>query len=129
MCPYLLCRSRIRSKPSTRSRLVSPMPTRRPVVKGIRSHPARSKTFSLTSGSLSGHAACGIPGSSSSLETDSSMSPIDPDTSLSLSSSASDMTPAFTWGMRDVSSRMAAAHAYTYSIVDEKPSSLSSSAA
>ena len=54
MWPCRSSRSRMASSDSTRSRRVSPIPMRIPVVNGTASSPARASVASLTSGSLSG---------------------------------------------------------------------------
>ena len=58
--PWRSCRSRSASSASTRSRRVSPMPIRMPLVYGIARRPARSIASRRTSGSLSGEPKCGL---------------------------------------------------------------------
>ena len=59
--PWRSCRSRSASSASTRSRRVSPMPIRMPLVYGMARRPARSMASRRTSGSLSGEPKCGPP--------------------------------------------------------------------
>ena len=84
------------SSDSTRSRRVSPIPMRIPVVNGTASSPARSSVASLTSGSLSGDPWCGPPFSHNRRDVDSSMIPADTETSRSRASSSRDITPGLT---------------------------------
>src|SRR6058998_3141274 len=61
MCPYAACSALIAARLSARSRRVSPMPTRMPVVKGICSSPASRIIARRSAGSLSGALWCAPP--------------------------------------------------------------------
>ena len=99
---------------SARSARVSPMPTSRPVVNGIDSRPASSRTRSRTSGSLSGEPKWAWPFSSNSRrEVVSSIIPIEGETGLSRFSSSQVITPGLRCGSSPVSSRTRIAIART----------------
>ena len=81
------------------------MPTSSPVVNGIESRPASSRTRSRTSGSLSGEPKCASPlVSKSRREVVSSIIPIEGETGLSRFSSSHDITPGLRCGSSPVSS-------------------------
>ena len=69
--------SRIANKDSARSRAVSPMPMRIPVVNGIASRPASSIVRNRTAGTLSGEPKCGPPRADNRSEDVSSIMPIE----------------------------------------------------
>jgi hypothetical protein len=89
---------------SARSRWVSPIPTRIPVVKGIDSRPASSMVRIRTDGSLSGEPKCGIPFSMRRGVACSSIRPIEADTCFSRAMSSHVMTPGLRCGSNPVSS-------------------------
>ena len=98
---------------SARSREVSPIPTRMPVVNGIARRPASAIVRIRTAGTLSGELKWGIPRPPSrSLEV-SSMMPIDAEACFSRAISSYDMTPGFRCGRRPVSSMTRIATART----------------
>ncbi len=112
MPPYSLAIFLIARIESARSRAVSPMPMRMPVVNGTEQRPASSSTRSRTAGSLSGLPKCGPPRSvNSRAAVVSSIIPIDGATGLSRWKSCQDSTPGLRCGSRPVSSstRMAMA--------------------
>ena len=93
-CPCRSCASRSATSDSARSRSVSPIPTRMPVVNGTRARPASSMTCSRTAGSLSGEPKCTWPGSANRRsDVVSSIIPIDGAVGRRVSSSSDDMTP------------------------------------
>ncbi len=112
MCPWRSWRSRIASSASIRSSRVSPMPMRIPVVKGMRSSPARRIVSSRTAGRLSGEPKCGPPRSERRSDAVSSMIPCDAVTSRSAASSSRVITPGLACGSRPVSSSTRPAHAH-----------------
>ncbi len=74
---------------SSRSRRVSPMPTRIPVVNGTRARPAASRVARRRAGVLSGAPACGPPGSARRAASVSIIIPCDGDTARRRRSSSS----------------------------------------
>ena len=94
-----------------RSSRVSPIPTRRPVVNGIRASPAASRVARRRSGVLSGARWWGPPGSPSRAARVSSIIPWDGETARRRSSSARERAPALAWGSSPVSARTAPAAA------------------
>ena len=113
-CPCRAAASRIASSDSARSRRLSPMPTRMPVVNGMRASPASSMTRSRSAGSLSGEPWCTWPGSAHSRsEVVSSIMPIEGAVGRSSSSSVRDITPGFRCGSSPVSASTSRAVAAT----------------
>ena len=89
-----------------RSSSLSPMPTRIPLVNGIRSSPAARIVSSRRSGCLVGEPWW----ATRSGLTDSSISPCEAVTSRSRARSSRDSTPRFVWGSRPRSSARSQAH-------------------
>ena len=85
MWPCRECTSASASSEAIRSSSVSPMPTRMPLVKGIRSSPAASIVSSRAAGCFVGEPACTV--SIRRSDTDSSIRPIEAFTSRSRSRS------------------------------------------
>jgi hypothetical protein len=104
MWPYLRCSSRMVNRDSARSRSVSPMPTRMPVVNGMDSRPASSIVRSRRAGTLSGEPKCGPPFPDSRSEEVSSMIPIEALTCFSRAMSSQLITPGLRCGSRPVCS-------------------------
>jgi len=73
MCPWRSFTAASASSDAMRSSTVSPIPTRIPLVKGIRSSPAASIVSSRRAGCFVGEPACTV--SISRSEIDSSISP------------------------------------------------------
>ena len=84
------------SSEAIRSSSVSPIPTRMPLVNGMRSSPAASIVASRRAGCLVGEPACTV--SISRSEIDSSISPCEAVTSRSRARSARLRTPRFVCG-------------------------------
>ena len=99
-CPCSSPSARRASNASIRSSRVSPIPIRIPLVKGIRSSPARRIVSRRRAGILSGEAQCGPPRSPSRSAVVSSMIPIEAETGRRSSSSSRVMTPGFRCGSR-----------------------------
>ena len=94
IAPYCRAVRRIANSDSARSAMVSPMPTRMPVVNGIVLRPASSSTRSRTAGSLSGEPKCAPPGSVKiAVDVVSSIIPMDGATGLSRCISSQLITP------------------------------------
>ena len=105
IAPYCRAVRRIANNDSARSAMVSPIPTRIPVVNGIVLRPASSSTRSRSAGSLSGEPKCAPPGSVKILvEVVSSIIPIDGATGLRRCISSQLITPGFRCGSKPVSS-------------------------
>src|SRR5437773_5629023 len=103
MWPCVSCRSRIAASASTRSRGVSPIPMRTPVVNGIASLPASAIVLRRRAGTLSGARSWAIPRASRRSATVSSMSPMLTLTSRRADRSRSLITPGFACGSSGVS--------------------------
>src|SRR6266545_469013 len=95
---YFRSRSRMARRDSARSRRVSPIPTRIPVVNGIDRRPASSMVRRRTAGTLSGEPKCGPPFAESLSEDVSSIIPIDALTCFRRAMSSHDMTPGLRRG-------------------------------
>ena len=78
------------------------MPMRMPVVKGMRSSPARRIMARRVAGRLSGASSWGPPGPQSRSEVVSSIIPWLAETSRSSASSRRERIPALGWGRRPV---------------------------
>ena len=102
MWPYSACSAAIASSDATRSCSDSPMPTRIPLVNGIRSSPAARIVSRRRAGCLVGEPACTVCISRS--EIDSSISPCEAVTSRSRARSSRESTPRFVCGSRPRSS-------------------------
>jgi hypothetical protein len=112
--PYSRATFRIAKIDSARSRTVSPMPIRMPVVKGTLERPASSSTRSRTAGSLSGEPKWASPLSSKSRrDVVSSIIPMDGATGFSRCMSCQLMTPGLRCGSSPVSSSTRIAMART----------------
>ena len=96
MWPWRALTSASASSEAIRSSSVSPIPTRIPLVNGIRSRPAASIVSSRRAGCFVGEPAWTV--SISRSEIDSSISPWDAVTSRSRARSAALRTPRFVWG-------------------------------
>ena len=100
-----------------RSRRVSPIPIRMPLVNGTQSSPAARMVSSRTCGSLSGQPWWGPPRAHRRSATDSSISPADTETGRSRSRSARLITPGLTWGSSPVASCTRCATSARYAMV------------
>ena len=123
MWPCSACTSASASSAATRSSGVSPIPTRMPLVNGIRSSPAARIVSSRRSGCLVGEPRW----TSRSGFTDSSIRPCDAVTSLSRASSSRESAPRLVCGSSPRSSARSQAHA-TYDVKSGCPYSASRAA-
>ena len=112
-----------------RSRRVSPMPIKSPVVIGMPSSPAERSVSSRLAGTLSGEPKCGPPRAHKRSAALSSMMPIDTLTGLSRRISSARMTPAFRCGSNPVSSSTSLAMRSRYSSVLAAPAASSAARA
>mmetsp|Transcript_15778 Transcript_15778/g.51762 ORF Transcript_15778/g.51762 Transcript_15778/m.51762 type:complete len:351 (-) Transcript_15778:175-1227(-) len=118
------------NRASTRSALVSPMPTIIPDVNGMFNSPACSMTRKRTSGFLVSHFQCAAPFSVTSRSLAlSNIKPCETDTVRINLSSSNVSTPALTCGNNPVCSNTIAQQCATYSTVDANPSAFNSFAA
>ncbi len=109
MCPWRSLTAASASSEAIRSSSVSPMPTRMPLVNGIRSSPAASIVLSRSAGCLLGEPACTV--SIRRSEIDSSISPCEAVTSRSRARSSGSRTPRFVCGRSPRSSARSQAQA------------------